>query len=57
MSDARYIFWLKKSSFLTAWQRIFKFYKSWAEIVEQSVRAADERGLAEKTSLPESELG
>lgn len=50
-------FWLKKSSSLTAWQRIFKFYKSWAEIVEQSVRAADERGLAEKTSLPESELG
>jgi len=48
-------FWLKKTSSLTAWRRIFKFYQSWAEIMEQSIREADKRGLAEKTSLPESE--
>jgi hypothetical protein len=48
-------FWLKKTSSLTAWRRIFRFYQSWAEIVEQSVREADKRGWAEKTSLPESE--
>lgn len=48
-------YWLKKLSSVTAWRRILQFYKAWAEVTENSVRVADERGWGAQTSLPHSE--
>jgi hypothetical protein len=48
-------YWLKKISSVTAWRRIFEYYKSWAEVTENSVRLADNNGWADKTSIPESD--
>jgi len=48
-------FWLKKTSSATAWRRIFRFYKDWADITEKSIQEADAQGWNEKTTLPESD--
>lgn len=48
-------YWLKKISSVTAWRRIFEYYKAWAEVAENSVRLADSNGWADKTSIPESD--
>ena len=47
-------YWLQKVSSVTAWRRIFEFYKEWAAAAENSVREADERGWGELTSLSQS---
>lgn len=48
-------YWLKKVSSITAWRRIFEYYKIWAAATENSWHEADERGWRNKTSLPESD--
>lgn len=48
-------YWLKKISSVTAWRRIFEYYKAWATVTENSVRIADENGWGNETSLPQSE--
>lgn len=48
-------YWLQRISSLTAWRRILGFYEAWAAATENSLRAADEQGWADKTSLPHSE--
>jgi hypothetical protein len=48
-------YWLKKLSSTTAWRRISKYYKAWADATENSVREADNRGWSNETSLPPAE--
>lgn len=48
-------YWLKKVSSVTAWRRIFEYYKIWANATENSLRKADEEGWGNETSLPQSE--
>lgn len=48
-------YWLKRVSSVTAWRRIFKYFKAWANATENSVREADNTGLGDDTSLPQSE--
>ncbi|CAN7410325.1 Imm71 family immunity protein [Pseudoduganella sp. LjRoot289] len=48
-------YWLKRVSSVTAWRRIFEYYKAWATATENSLREADENGWGEETSLPQSE--
>ncbi len=48
-------FWLQRVSSLTAWRRIFEFYKTWATATENSAREADDRGWGDKTALPQAE--
>jgi hypothetical protein len=47
-------YWLQKVSSVTAWRRVFEFYKEWAAAAESSVREADEQGWGELTSLSQS---
>lgn len=49
-------YWLKRISSYTAWNRILGYYQAWADIVEQSVRIAVDKGWANKTGLSESKL-
>jgi hypothetical protein len=54
--ERRQIFyWLQKVSSLTAWRHILTRYQTWATATENSLRVADETGLANTTSLPHSE--
>jgi hypothetical protein len=46
---------LEKLSSVTAWRRIFEYFKIWAATVENSLREANERGWDDLTALPESE--
>ena len=55
MERRQIFYWLQKVSSVTAWRRIFEFYKSWADATEKSVRDADDRGWGDKTSLPQSD--
>ncbi|CAN7409827.1 Imm71 family immunity protein [Pseudoduganella sp. LjRoot289] len=48
-------YWLKRVSSVTAWRRIFEYYKAWAAATENSLREADEHGWGDETSLPQSE--
>jgi len=48
-------YFLQGLSSVTAWRRIFEYYKAWAECVEHSVREADRLGWADRTGLRESE--
>ncbi|MCU6499120.1 immunity 71 family protein [Rugamonas sp. A1-17] len=48
-------YWLQKVSSVTAWHRIFEFYKAWATATENSVREAHARGWNDKTALPQAE--
>lgn len=48
-------YYLRKASSVTAWKRIFGFYKLWAIAIENSVRSADEKGWSSETSLPHSD--
>lgn len=48
-------YWLQKVSSITAWRRIFEYYKTWAAATENSWRVADELGWGNRTSLPESD--
>jgi hypothetical protein len=48
-------YWLQKISSVTAWRRIFEYYKIWAAIAENSVHQADKNGWADKTFIPESD--
>jgi|SRR5471030_3322511 len=48
-------YWLQKVSSVTAWRRIFEYYKVWATVTENSIREADERGWGDKTALPQSD--
>jgi len=51
--ERKQIFYLlKKHSSWTAWNRVLGFYQKWAEVMEESVRQADNNGL--ETSLPYS---
>ncbi|MFT3721152.1 Imm71 family immunity protein [Pseudorhodoferax sp.] len=43
--------WLKQVSSWTAWNRILGYYKAWADAAEQSVRAADNAGILEKSTI------
>lgn len=45
-------YWLKQVSSWTAWNRIFTYYKAWADAAEASVRAADNAGILDKSSIP-----
>lgn len=55
-SERRKIFyWLQMVSSLTAWRRVLAFYEAWAIATENSLRIADEKGWADKTSLTRSE--
>jgi len=52
-SDRQKIFyWLKKTSSLTAWKRIFHYYQIWANAAEISIRMADDNGWGDKTAVP-----
>ena len=54
--ERRQIFyWLKRVSSVTAWRRILQYYEIWANATEDSIRVADNQGLANETSLPQSE--
>lgn len=54
--ERRQIFyWLQKVTSLTAWRRILMRYQAWAIATENSLRVADETGLANTTSLSHSE--
>ncbi|MFT3721036.1 Imm71 family immunity protein [Pseudorhodoferax sp.] len=44
-------YWLKQVSSWTAWNRILGYYKAWADAAEQSVRAADNAGILEKSTI------
>ena len=46
-------YWLQKVSSVTAWRRIFGFYRDWANTTESSLRIADEAGWVDKTALPQ----
>jgi hypothetical protein len=48
-------YWLKKISSITAWRRVFEYYKIWATATENSLRVADENGWGDDTSLPHAE--
>lgn len=48
-------YWLKRISSITAWRRIFEYYKTWSSVTEDSVRTADENGWHNDTSLPATE--
>lgn len=48
-------YFLQRLSSVTAWRRVFEYYKAWAECVENSVREADRLGWADRTGLRESE--
>lgn len=53
--ERRQIFyWLQKVSSVTAWRRIFMYYKAWITVAENSLLEAERRGWGEKTSLPRS---
>ena len=45
-------YWLKQVSSWTAWNRIFGYYKTWADAAEKSVRAADNSGILDKSTIP-----
>lgn len=47
---------LKKVSSITAWRRVYAFYKAWADVTKASLQEADRQGWALTTSLPASEL-
>lgn len=47
-------YWLQKISSVTAWRRIFDYYKAWANATENSLREADEHGWGDETSLPQA---
>lgn len=46
---------LQKVSSVTAWRRIFEYYKKCAEIAENSWRLANEQGWGDRTGLPQSD--
>lgn len=48
-------YWLKKVSSVTAWRRVFEYYRAWATATENSLREADDHGWGNETSLPQSE--
>jgi hypothetical protein len=48
-------YWLKRVSSVTAWRRIIQYHKAWADATENSLREAEEHGLGDETSLPQSE--
>ncbi|WP_229211340.1 MULTISPECIES: Imm71 family immunity protein [unclassified Duganella] len=48
-------YWLRRVSSVTAWRRLFEFYRAWATATENSLREADEHGWGQETSLPQSE--
>lgn len=48
-------YWLQRVSSVTAWRRILSYFDAWALATKNSLRVADEQGLADKTDLPHSE--
>jgi hypothetical protein len=48
-------YFLQRLSSVTAWRRIFDYYKAWAECTENSVREADRFGWVDRTGIPESD--
>jgi hypothetical protein len=51
----RIFYWLQRISSVTAWRRVLAHFEAWAIATENSVRLADEKGWADKTSLSHSE--
>lgn len=49
-------YWLQKVSSLTAWHRIYAYYKAWAAATEKSVFEAEARGWSEKSALRQADL-
>jgi hypothetical protein len=49
-------YWLKRISSYTAWNRMLGYYQIWADVAEQSVRIAVDKGWSNDTGLPESDL-
>ncbi len=49
-------YWLKRISSYTAWNRIVGYYAAWADVAEQSVRIANDKGWSKQTGVPESDL-
>ena len=55
--DRQKLFYLlKKVSSITAWRRIYAYYKAWADVTKASLQEATRHGWALTTSLPASEL-
>jgi len=48
---------LQRLSSVTAWRRIFEYYKAWAGCAENSVREADRQGWADRTGVHRSDYG
>ncbi|WP_229259645.1 Imm71 family immunity protein [Duganella aceris] len=48
-------YFLQRLSSVTAWRRIFEYYKAWADCTENSVREADRQGWADRTGITESD--
>ncbi|NVM79805.1 hypothetical protein FHW83_005647 [Duganella sp. SG902] len=48
-------YFLQRLSSVTAWRRIFEYYKAWADCTENSVREADRQGWADRTGVTESD--